>query len=56
MSAARRDGQRPARWIAASAALLAAEATIGADPPPGSAGLMVGQGPGVSAERVLLRG
>lgn len=29
--------------------------TIGTDPPPGSAGLMIGLGPGVSAELVLLR-
>jgi alkylresorcinol/alkylpyrone synthase len=31
------------------------EKTIRAGPPPGSAGLMIGLGPGVSAELVLLR-
>jgi alkylresorcinol/alkylpyrone synthase len=42
--------------LSSASVLHVLEKTIGADPPPpGSAGLMIGLGPGVSAELVLLR-
>jgi alkylresorcinol/alkylpyrone synthase len=42
--------------LSSASVLHILEKTIGADsPPPGSAGLMIGLGPGVSAELVLLR-
>ena len=41
--------------LSSASVLHVLEKTIGADPPPGSTGLMIGLGPGVSAELVLLR-
>ena len=41
--------------LSSASVLHVLEKTIGADPPPGTAGLMIGLGPGVSAELVLLR-
>ena len=41
--------------LSSASVLHVLEKTIGADPPPGSAGLMIGLGPGVSVELVLLR-
>lgn len=41
--------------LSSASVLHVLEKTIGAGPPPGSAGLMIGLGPGVSAELVLLR-
>jgi alkylresorcinol/alkylpyrone synthase len=41
--------------LSSASVLHVLEKTIGADPPPGSAGLMIGLGPGLSAELVLLR-
>jgi alkylresorcinol/alkylpyrone synthase len=41
--------------LSSASVLHVLEKTIGTDPPPGSASLMIGLGPGVSAELVLLR-
>jgi alkylresorcinol/alkylpyrone synthase len=41
--------------LSSASVLHILEQTIGTRPPPGSAGLMIGLGPGVSAELVLLR-
>ena len=41
--------------LSSASVLHILEQTIAAGPPPGSAGLMIGLGPGVSAELVLLQ-
>jgi alkylresorcinol/alkylpyrone synthase len=41
--------------LSSASVLHILEKTVGSNPPPGSAGLMIGLGPGVSAELVLLR-
>ncbi len=41
--------------LSSASVLHILEKTIGTDPPPGSTGLMIGLGPGVSVELVLLR-